>query len=320
MLASGVTNPYQSINVVFNKEMLKFSIAVEFDSKPNAIYPKISEVEAISIANEYTPDGRALDTAELTYIDDRTYNTKTHQYTDDVCYLVYEVSSPDSNSILFIDALTGEYVSRDLMMGETGYAVAIQESDNDSAYNYNYDLFGYTTTEIARFNAWRNDKISWAASAMRRLGYTATSASYSTSQLITNVRNYLQALTNEYAFYFSGHGSPTRLGFKQNGWITQSDVTGNWHFVFLDACKTAADAGWANAFKINGYSNRAYLGWNGNIDMRSGYLFAEQFWPLINGTNTVRQSAVDAAALVPGSGSTPIKFYGDITYTGEAWS
>ena len=31
-------------------------------------------------------------------------------------------------------------------------------------------------------------------------------------------------------------------------------------------------------------------------------------------------AAVDAAADVPGEGTTPIKFYGDRSYTGKAWT
>lgn len=319
-LENGVVNPLQSINVVFNKDTLKFSIAVKFDSAPNAIKPQISESEAIAAANEKVIDGNMLNSAELTYISDRAYSLALDHYNGNICYLVYEVSSLDSDCIIYIDALSGEYVCRDIKMGEAGLSAVIQESANPSAYNYNSDLVNYTSAEIARLNTMYRDKMNWAASAMGRLGYTATAKSYTTSQMITDIKNYLKALTNEYAFYFSGHGSTTVLGFKQNGWIRPSDVTGNWHFVFLDGCSTAADSGWADAFKINGYSNRAFLGWNTTVYSNNIYKFAEKFWPLINGTNTVRQAAVDAAALVPGSGTTPIKFYGDVSYTGRAWS
>ncbi len=320
VLENGVANPLQSINIVFNKDTLKFSIAVKFDSTPNAIEPQISESEAIAAANEKVTNGNVLNSAELTYISDRLYSSELDQYDDSICYLVYEVSSPNSDCIIYIDALSGEYVCRDIKMEETGFSAAIQESSDSSAYNYNSDFDSYTSSEIAYFNTIRRNKINWAASAMNRLGYTATAKYYSTSQMITDIKNYLKALTNEYAFYFSGHGSTTVLGFKRNGWIRPSDVTGNWHFVFLDACSTAVDSGWADAFKINGYSNRAFLGWSNVVYSNNIYKFAEKFWPLINGTNAVRQAAVDAAAQVPGSGTTPIKFYGDVSYTGRAWS
>lgn len=39
-----------------------------------------------------------------------------------------------------------------------------------------------------------------------------------------------------------------------------------------------------------------------------------------NGKVSIRQAAVDAAADVPGEGTTPIKFYGDRSYTGKAWT
>ncbi len=35
---------------------------------------------------------------------------------------------------VYIDALNGEYVGRDIVMAETGFAVAIQESANSTAY------------------------------------------------------------------------------------------------------------------------------------------------------------------------------------------
>lgn len=138
--------------------------------------------------------------------------------------------------------------------------------------------------------------------------------------MFDDIQDYLQALGNEYAFYFSGHGTQNALGFFEHILITPNDVHGNWHFVFLDSCNSASGTSWANAFNINGYSNRAFLGWNGTIEWDPGYAFAEHFWPLVNGVNTIQNAAVVAAALVPGDGTTPIKFYGDTSYTGMAWS
>jgi len=320
MYENGVVNPLQSLNIVFNKNTLKFTIAVKFNSLPNAKEPIVSKAEAISVANSFSHGENVFSIAELTYIDDRTYNTNIHEYEDGICYLVYKITAPNVNTIIYVDALSGAYICRDIMMSETGFSVAIQESANSSAYNYNSDLSACSASEVRKFNSWRIDKMTWAASAMRRLGYVVTSSSYTDSTMNTDVRNYFKALSTEYAFYFTGHGDTSSIGFKRNHWITTDDVTGNWHFVFLDACSTAETTGWADAFKINGYTNRAYLGWNGKITWDNGYEFAEAFWPLINGQNTVRQAAVDAAALVPGAGTTPIKFYGDTSYTGVAWS
>lgn len=321
MLENGITNPFQSINVVFNKDSLNFSIAAKFDSAPNAIDPQISESEAIAVANEHAVNENLFNSAKLTYISDRLYNLKIDHYNDNICYLVYEVSSSNNDDIFYIDALSGEYVGRDLIMGETGFAIAIQESADSSADNYNSELKKYTALEIIIFNSWFLKKMNWAASAMKRPGYTTTSDNYTTTKMFTAIRNYLKALNTEYAFYFTGHGNMEVLGFHGGkNWIYPSDITGNWHFVFLDACKTAEGSGWADAFKFNGYSNRAFLGWSNSVTYDATYNFSEGFWPRVDGKNAIRQAAVDAAALVPGSGTTPIKFYGDISYTGKAWS
>lgn len=39
MYENGVVNPLQSLNIVFNKNTLKFTIAVKFNSLPNAKEP-----------------------------------------------------------------------------------------------------------------------------------------------------------------------------------------------------------------------------------------------------------------------------------------
>lgn len=106
-------------------------------------------------------------------------------------------------------------------------------------------------------------------------------------------------------------------------WKYTSNVTGNWHMVFLDACSTAATNGWASAFRVYGYSNRAFLGWNTNVDVGPACQFGSYFWPEASNhahSSTVYGAAVWAASQVPGSGTTPIRFYGDTTYNGRAWS
>lgn len=323
VLPNGVVNPYQSINIVFDKKTLDLSIAVRFDYTPNAIEPVVSAENALAVARTYTSENVVLADVSLTYISDLLYSSVDAPYYSENCYLVYSIAPAGGNDILYVDALTGEYVGRNMEMGEEGFSVAILESNLSTADNYNSDLLEYSSDDIRKFNSWFSEKARLAASAMGRLGYTATSSTYYTYQMYTDVREYLQALNNEYAFFFSGHGGTERIGFKKRDIevkINTSDVTGNWHFVFLDACKTALDTGWADAFKIRGYSNRAFLGWSASVNYDNMYLFAQEFWPLINGRNTVRQAAVDAAAEVPGSGTTPIRFYGDTTYTGEAWT
>ena len=110
------------------------------------------------------------------------------------------------------------------------------------------------------------------------------------------------------------------MGTKYEEVFNIEDISGNWHFVYLDGCYTGSADDWADAFHIDGYSNRAYLGWRGDVLMANTYRFNEIFFPMLNGAIAVRQAAVDAAAQVPGDGTTPIRFYGDTTYDGTSWS
>ena len=41
---------------------------------------------------------------------------------------------------------------------------------------------------------------------------------------------------------------------------------------------------------------------------------------MLTGTKKVEEAARDAAELIPGAGTTPIRFYGDNSYKGRAWN
>ena len=128
--------------------------------------------------------------------------------------------------------------------------------------------------------------------------------------------------SNSYGFYIDCHGSSTKLSSD----VTirkSSQITGNWHFVFLDACNTASTTGWANAFKIRGYNKRAFLGWRTTVNESDAYEFCDYFWHEMcshsHSTHYVQDTAVWAANQVPGSGTTPIRFYGDTSYNGRSY-
>ena len=327
LLENGVYNPYQSINIVFNKPKGTFMIARMFETAPNALTPTITEREALNAAEEKTAHVIAFEQAQLTYIDQGLLNGAQKETDFSVCYLVYKVTAEGCNLTVYVDALTGECIGFDMTMAENGAAFGIQESNKEGAFNYTffYDENGkkvdLTDEQIKTLNLRRIAKVLLSKDGMRRLGYNSTSSVKSDSSLISDVKNFLKNDSNSYAFYFTGHGNESLLGFKQNGWIRKSsDVVGNWHFVFLDACKTAVNSGWASAFKINGYSRRAFLGWNGAINSYPGFLFATKFWPRIDGSVAIQKAAVDAASEVPGAGTSPIRFYGDRSYNGQAWN
>lgn len=70
----------------------------------------------------------------------------------------------------------------------------------------------------------------------------------------------MQNDTKAYGLYIDCHGSTTTLATNSQTILTTNQVKGNWHFVFLDACSTAANSNWPNAFKINSsYSKEHFL-------------------------------------------------------------
>ncbi len=155
-----------------------------------------------------------------------------------------------------------------------------------------------------------------------RLGYSPSEASIG---WITraDIVNFLQNDPNAYGFHYSGHGYyDTNTGAPvmdtDDGIVTKNDVIGNWHFVFVDSCESAANDGLARAFHIPGYSNRAFLGWYTTVYDSDSYAFDTFLVDLLT-YEPIRQAALDAANAVPGSGTTPIRFYGDSSYYGRPY-
>ena len=154
------------------------SIAVRFDYTPNAVEPVVSAENALAVAKAYTSENVVLADVSLTYISDLLYSSVDAPYYSENCYLVYSIAPAGGNDILYVDALTGEYVGRNMEMGEEGFSAAILESSLSTADNYNPDLRKYSSDDIRKFNSWFSGKAKLASSAMGRLGYTATWKAY----------------------------------------------------------------------------------------------------------------------------------------------
>lgn len=146
-----------------------------------------------------------------------------------------------------------------------------------------------------------------------------------TSGLKSSILNYIALGGNEYAMYIRCHANSSYIAGKNSAnnvvWkIYPSDLSGNWHFVFLDGCQTGATSNFASALHIYGYSNRAFLGWYDTVLLNVSGPFVEYFWPILasSTSKTVRQAALDTAVLF--TSNTPIRFYGDTTYNGRPYS
>ena len=161
---------------------------------------------------------------------------------------------------------------------------------------------------------------------MNSIGYVQYNKyHYDTYTLKTKILNYIGIGGNEYAMYIRCHGCPSYICGKNSSntearKIYPSDLSGNWHFVFLDGCETGASNNFASALHIYGYSNRAFLGWYNTVATSASKAFVQNYWPILasSTTKTVRQAALDTAALI--ASSTPIRFYGDTSYNGRPQS
>lgn len=199
----------------------------------------------------------------------------------------------DKRINVYIDAITGEILG--------GGELKTDHAGVFGSYAVN------RTTECVRL----------ARDGFSKLGYiidTELTGSY----LRDDILNYLNG-SSSYGFYITCHGNPNTIGDGNTGtWsVNASDIHGNFHLVFLDACSTAADRTWANAFKCD-QAGRGFLGWRTDVQSENTYLFCQYFWTHV-GSKPICSVAVDAATAVPGAGTTPIVFVGDRNWYGYAY-
>ena len=165
-------------------------------------------------------------------------------------------------------------------------------------------------------SAYYNNCATYALSGLQTLGYTT----YSSIGTITkaNMLSWIGNTGNGYAMYVHTLGGSGYFADYYGNTITSSNISGNWDFVYIDSSYSAATSSLANAFHTTGYSNRCFLGWSGTISTTNSNTFNYYFWLTFIGSTSVRTAAINAAAMVPGSGTSPTKLYGSTTYTGAA--
>lgn len=309
---SGIMNPYESVNAVIRKSDSSVVYLRFFDTAPETTAATISAEEALSAAANIVVDlGAEVTATNLVYTKPNYYwynGTETDYEIADFVRLAYRITLGAGDWFIEVDAVTGEVIGGDMSMAEK--AGCYGQTDT----NY---YKGATTTNLA-------------VAGYKKLGYTTSSQTSDTGSVLRSTVTSFMSGSTAYGLYIRAHGSEansngvqllaTKVGESYSSFLYTYDVSGNWHFVFLDACHTADSSNWANCFNISSsYSNRAYLGWYGTVTTGNSYLFAVEFWPLV-GTMSIRNAAVAAAAEVEGSGTTPIRFYGDTSYYGTAWS
>ncbi len=323
-LENGIINDYQSVKMCMDMRTLELVVAHKFNYEPNTLYPDITKEEAIRIANsEYEEESEKIipSSVYLSYVRPEKYCNTNVRYKTENSYLAYMVEYDNGSVITVVDAVSGEVIGHDMLMGDGAKCFVIKESPTKADYNYRKGKGN--PAQVASFNRCREDNLRWAQVGFARLGYSVTNNNLCTGNIYGNVKNWIRNQPNAYALYINCHGSRDHFlsYYKAENIILKiEDVVGNWHFVYLDACNTAIDTAWAEEFNIYGYSRRAYLGWSSTVLLSNTHEFNSYFWDLLNGTRPVQDAAVRAADRVPGQGTTPIRFWGDNSYNGRSWS
>lgn len=315
---NGLQNPFESVKVTYNTHTGDVVIATKFDHAPNSTMAQIDENEAITAAaqSEYYAAESTVSSCVLTFILPSMFsNEKVARYgSGDQAILCYKIVY-DGGYIIYVDAMDAEPIAVDEIMAYNSASFTIKEvsaTTNPNAYNRRPS----TPQMCSELNAYRVENIELSESGFARLGYTTVDQDnpYEDATINEDVATFLDG-DSSYGFYFCGHANSNVLAFKYNTILRRTNVSGNWRFVFLDGCETAVDTGWAEQFNIYGRSGRAYLGWFDTVQLVYTHQFQDYFWPRV-GNKAIQALALDAANSVPGQGTTPIRFWGDTSYTG----
>lgn len=304
-----VLNQYDAIDAVYDRHTKALVAYSRFNDKPNTPKTIINSKDALkSLKNKsvLVDIKKVEDTdisGELSYVK-KNYSSEERRFIDtNEVRLAYKFNI-DSNNSAYVDAETGDVISLSTTRSSTAKAFSV----NDGGIAFP-DPVQQT-----------ND----ATSCFDSLGYsTFTPLISNSSTLDDNVLLFLER-SDAYGFYIACHGNQAQTKIFTNSgdnyWeIIPSQISGNWKFVFIDACWSANGTAWSNAFHIyNTSTNRAFLGWFDAVDGVSATEFTHSFFPEVKYhayTSNIRNAAVWAATQV--TGYTPIRFYGDIYYNGH---
>ena len=299
-LSNDLYNPYDSLKVFISRADGSLAELSRFNYIANASSASISSEKAFSIAGPIINNNKLGDanncTISLKMFRPNYLLTEGGPY-DSANYarLAWEINMKDTKFKLYIDAITGENIGADYSL-------------TNGAKAFGTDNVPFSDEDTTLANA-----------GLQKLGYIMQPRQ---ANVIDggDITTYW-ARSDAYGFYITCHGGQApnySISDNENWALFPNQVTGNWHFVYLDTCWCGQDTTWANAFKTNGYSSRGFMGWATEVDGNNTHLFNTYFWPLV-GTKSLRNAAIQAANNVPGAGTTPIRYYGDQYYYGWAW-
>ncbi|MGU8590357.1 hypothetical protein [Clostridium perfringens] len=302
-LSNGVINPYQGVKVFVNKNSNEIQNFNMFDEAPETLEVKITNDEAINISEKIfkTLDDKEIKANKISNLEiirpNYFWSDKKDEFLDNPVDFVRQAwVINNGNAKVYIDANNGEILGGDIEKG----------SDHAKAFGHDSVDHSYNSAKLAE-------------GGFRKLGYVVEPTfTTSTSNMRSAVLSYLNKSTS-YGFYITCHGASDGSFLSGGGgWkLYPSDIKGNFHLIFLDACNSAKSRNWADAFRRDN-PRRSYLGWKYSVYIDPAYKFCQYFWARV-GSKPIYNLALDAAASVPGKGSTPIIHYGDKSWYGWAY-
>ena len=289
-LPNGALDNFDTYSIYIDETYVE--LASLFKTSSNYICPRnaltITSSDALAIARSIL---NMEDTSQSYNVELATAKTNTFfdgSLAEGIVRLAYIVET-DSHTV-YVDAYTGDVLGGDIFKTVKGGAVGTP-------------VLSTTTSSLGL-----------AQMKLHAMGYYTTTTSV-TKKFATAIPNLLNS-----AFYCTGHGmadclvGTDSLTDEDSVFYASSVPSGDYKFVFLDACNTAS-AQWKNAFGISNTStNKAFLGWAQTVKADAALEFCEFFWNEISSTTSVRQAAINAAS-AQGDGLA-IEFTGDRNYNG----
>ena len=227
---NGCRNIYDALSVRIDGITNKIVTFNRFDDSAQSSETIITEDEAKSIALALKEEFNHVTNCEKEYVKPNfVWNEDEILYENaDIVRLAYNVCLDDMYFV-HVDAETGEVIGGDML----------KAGNNAGTYVDQYKLYSNACADLAK-------------TAFPKLGYGNSVVFIGDSSSMRNsLLNYVQKDSAAYGLYIDCHGTSTDLKTSTSYLLHYSEVRGNWHFVFIDSCSSAANTTWANAFNIS---------------------------------------------------------------------
>lgn len=171
-------------------------------------------------------------------------------------------------------------------------------------------------------NVYAQQATVYAGRTFEKLGYKVRKnvlTSYFVTSSKAPVLEYIQESGDNYAFFVDCHGNSNCFAMTNGDsstYIYPSNITGGWHFVWINACECMATSNFAEAFHTVGYSKRISMGWYLTVTTGATLEWGAHFYN-VAGSMGLRDACLNAAGQC--ENSTPIRLYGDKEWNGYAW-